>query len=164
MDYPELVHFFSWETRISIELPVGFEEYMEDGETNSAIYADDLDDEDAELPGGRVMTKLTAVAVDSAGAYRELAAASARIGDRSVESREECTIDGAPALRQTLAYRDEDAELDVIRHETFAQVGNVIFSITGIAPAARRDEYLPALDRASRTARFILLPVTEAPA
>jgi hypothetical protein len=162
MEYPELIHFFSWATRVSIELPVGFEEYLEDAETNSAIYADDLDDEDGELPGCRVMTKMTAVAVDSAGAYRELAAASARIGERSIESREECTVDGAPGLRQILVYRDEEAELDVIRHETFVQVENVIFSITGIAPAARREEYLPALDHASRTARFILLPAAEA--
>jgi len=46
MNAPEWTHFFSWASRISIELPVGFEEKMEDSETNSATYGDDLDEQD----------------------------------------------------------------------------------------------------------------------
>ena len=83
MEVSPYIHFFSWATRVSIELPVGFEEQLEDPDSNSAVYADDLDDEDE--PGARVMTKMTAVPVESSDAYRSLAAASAEIDSRSVE-------------------------------------------------------------------------------
>ncbi|MDZ7795235.1 MAG: hypothetical protein U5P10_16565 [Spirochaetia bacterium] len=44
MEATKYIHFFSWATRVSIELPVGFEEKIEDQDTNSAIYANDLDE------------------------------------------------------------------------------------------------------------------------
>ncbi|MDA3948217.1 MAG: hypothetical protein PF508_03240 [Spirochaeta sp.] len=163
MKTPERVHFFSWMTRVSIELPVGFEEQVEDEDTNSAIYADDLDEaDDQDEPGARVMTRMTAVPTESTEAYRSLAAASVQIGSRSVETQEELLIDGAPAIRQTLSYRDDELELDVFRHETFAQVANVVFSITCLAPALRSADYRTAFDYAGETARWILLPETSA--
>ena len=158
MESSPYIHFFSWASRVSIELPVGFEEQLEDPDTNSAVYADDLDDEDE--PGARVMTKMTAVPVESSDAYRSLAAASAEIDSRSVEHQRECAVDGASAVRQILSYRDDEAEIDVIRHETVAQLGNVVFSIICLAPASRRTDYLPAFDHAADSARFILLTTT----
>ncbi|MFP4210223.1 MAG: hypothetical protein ACLFR8_03195 [Alkalispirochaeta sp.] len=168
MTAPEYIHFFSWATRISIELPVGFEEQFEDADTNSAVYADDLDASDTtddadgtgdpDTPGARVMTKMTAVHTDSAEAYRSLADASAGIGSRTVTSRDELCIDGAPAIRQTLTYRDDDLEIDVFRHETFCQMANIVFSITCLAPASRSPAYRSSFDHAADTARFILLP------
>lgn len=163
MEVPERIHFFSWVTRISIELPVGFEEQVEDADTNSAIYADDPDEpDDSDEPGARVMTRMTAVPVESTEAYRALAEASAQTEARVVDSREELLVDGAPAIRQTLSYRDDDLELDVFRHETFAQVANVVFSITCLAPASRSADYRAAFDYAGDTARWILLPETSA--
>ncbi|MFW5826864.1 MAG: hypothetical protein ACOCU4_02170, partial [Alkalispirochaeta sp.] len=76
--------------------------------------------------------------------------------------RRECEIDGAPAVRQVLTYYDDEAEIDVVRHETFAQLANVVFSITCLAPASRDAEYLPAFDHAGDSARFILIPATGA--
>ncbi len=151
------IHFFSWETRISIELPVGFEEQVEDPDSNTAIYADDLD-EDQEL-GARVLTRMTAVPSESADAYRSMAAASAQIGTRTVEHQEECTVDGARAIRQTLGYHDEEAGIDVVRHETYAQLGNVVFSLICLAPSYKSSDYLAAFDHASRSARIVLLPL-----
>jgi hypothetical protein len=156
METPEYIHFFSWVTRVSIELPVGFEEQIEDPETNSVIYADDLDDTDE--PGARVMTKMTAAPGDLDDAYRSVAEASARNGVRSVEHREACVVDGAPAIRQILRYHDGEAGMDVIRHETFAQLANVMFSLICLVPVGRSTYYRPAFDHASGSARFILLP------
>jgi len=150
------IHFFSWETRVSIELPVGFEEQVEDHDTNTAIYADDLDD-DHEL-GARVMTRMTAVSPGTIDAYRSIAAASVQIGPRTVEYTEECAVDGAPAIRQILRYHDEDAGIDVVRHETHAQLADVVFSVIGLAPSDASTDYLAAFDHASRSARIVLLP------
>lgn len=154
-DLPSHIHFFSWATLISLELPVGFEELGEDEDTNSAMYADDLDDDDP--LGGRVMAKASAVPVGDDDAFRKLAAESAGLPGRSVSAKDELEIDGLPAVQQVLRYHQDDIEVDVVRHETWAQAGNVVFSITGLAPDDRADEYLPAFEHASKTARFILL-------
>ncbi len=159
MELPERIHFFSWETRVSLELPIGFEEEGEDPETNSAIYVDEVPDSAPEdAIAARVMAKMTAVPHGRPDAYRSLAEASAGIGSRTVEDREELVIDGAPAARQVLRYRDEELDVEVLRHETFAQLENVVFSIIGLAPAGRSAEYRPAFEHAAETARFILLP------
>jgi hypothetical protein len=157
------IHFFSWETRVSIELPVGFEEEAEDPDTNSAIYTDGLDEpEDSDKIAARVLTKMTAVPPGSTDAYRAIAKESEGISSRSVESREEIVVDGAPAIRQILRYREEELGIEVFRHETFAQLADVVFSITCLAPADQSGEYRPAFDHGSDTARFILLPASEA--
>lgn len=161
MDSSPYIHCFSWATRVSIELPVGFEEQMEDSKTNSAIYADDLDDDDE--PGARVMTKMTAVPLESSDAYHSVAAASVQINSHIVEHQRECVVDGAPAVRQILQYRDDEAGLDVVRHETVAQLGNVVFSIIGLVPAYRRTDYMAAFDHAADSARFILLSAAGGP-
>ncbi len=157
MEEPTRIHFFSWETRISIELPVGFEEQVEDRNTHTAIYADDLDEDD-EL-GARVMTRMTAMPLEQTDGYRSMAAASEQIGTRTVEHRQECVVDGAPAIRQVLRYHDEEAGIDVIRHETHAQIDNVIFSLICLAPSAKSADYAAAFDHASRSARLVLLPL-----
>ena len=155
MELPSHLHFFSWHTKVSLELPVGFEEAAQDETSNSAMYADDLDDDDP--LGGRVMTKATAVPVGSDDAFRRLAAESAKMPGRTVSSETELEIDHFPAVQQVLRYHQDDVEVDVVRHETWAQAGNVVFSITGLAPEDRAGEYLAAFEHASGTARIILL-------
>ncbi|MFW5842390.1 MAG: hypothetical protein ACOCW6_00555 [Spirochaetota bacterium] len=148
------IHFFSWGTRISLELPAGFEEQIEDPDNSAAIYADDL--EEGEEPGARVMAKMTAAPSAATDAYRSLASASAQIGTRELEHREEGGLDGAPAVRQILRYRDEEAGMDVLRHETYAQLDNVVFSVTCLAPSNRSADYAAAFEHASRSARIVL--------
>lgn len=155
MDLPEHIHHFSWATKVSLELPVGFEEESEDEGSNLAHYADDLDDDD--LPGARVMTKATAVTGQGDDAWRALADQMAQVPGRTVVSRSETEIDGLPAAQLLLRYHDEDADLEVVRHETVAQAADVLFTISGLAPAEQADRYVPAFDHASATARFVLL-------
>lgn len=155
IELPELIHHFSWATRISLELPLGFEEELEDDDAHVAIYGDDLDEDDP--PGARVQTKATNVGTDDPAALRKLAEASAdRVGG-SREGPEELTVDHLPALQQVLRYRQEEIETDVVRHETFVQAGNVVFSITAITSQEDADRYLSAFDHAARTARIILI-------
>lgn len=155
MDLPDLIHHFSWATKVSLELPLGFEEESEDAAANMAIYADDLDDDDP--VGGRVMVKATAVPGQGDEAWRALADQMASMPGRTVTSRSETEIDGLPAATVVLRYHDDDAEMEVVRHETVAQAADVLFTITGLAPAERSDHYLPAYDHAAATARFVLL-------
>lgn len=152
---PSHIHHFSWNSKISLELPIGFEEQDEDPDTNSAMYADDLDADD-EL-GSKVLAKATAVGEEQHDAYRLLAVESAKIPGRSLESFVECSVDGARAVQQTLVYEQEDLGVRVVRHETSAQIGNIVFSLICLAPAERAEQYLPAFDHAANTARFVLV-------
>ena len=153
--YPKHIHHFSWATQISVDLPLGFEEAQEDLEQGTVIYADDLDPDDE--TGGKVMTKLTVVPQDQDQAYVQLAQATAPIVQGELLDQKELVIDGAKAIQQIFTYYQQDAEIQVIRHETFAQVGNLVFSILGIAPAEKKEEYLEIFDQASQSARFILV-------
>lgn len=155
MDYPDLIHHFSWSTRISIELPIGFEEQADDPEGHRAMYADDLDATD-EL-GGRVMTSVVALANDDEGAARMMADQSAEMPGRHLEQRREAVINHLPGLVQLLTYYEPELETDLVRHETYVQAGNVLFTIIALAPGKRGREYLPAFEHASSTARFILV-------
>lgn len=155
MDLPDLIHHFSWATKVSLELPLGFEEESEDTAANVAIYADDLGDDDP--PGARVMAKATAVPGQGEDAWRALADQMARMPGRTVASRAETEIDGLPAATLVLRYHDDSADMDAVRHETVAQAADVLFTITGLAPAESADRYLPAFDHAAATARFVLL-------
>lgn len=152
---PSRIHFFSWATRISLELPVGFEEALEDTEERYAIYADDLDDDDP--PGGRVQTRVTRVGNDDSGnLLRAADAAIAQLGHQPL-LRREFDIDHLPALEQTFRYYFDSMETDVVRHEAYVQAGDLIFTIVGLAGADRETEYLPAFREAAATARIILL-------
>lgn len=152
---PTRIHFFSWATKVSLELPVGFEEVDEVEEINSAMYADDLDDDDP--LGGRVLVKATAVPVGEDTAWQGMADASARLPGRSLDWQRELEVDGCDTRLQLLRYRQDDPDVDVVRVEGFIQAGNIVFSVTGLAPAAAEHEYVPAYEQAVTTARLVLL-------
>lgn len=152
---PERIHFFSWATKLSLELPVGFEESDEAPEVNAAMYADDLDEDDP--LGGRVLARATAVGEGDDRAWQGLADASARIPGRTLVWQRDLEVDGLDVRMQLLRYTQDDLDVDVVRLEAFAQAGNVVFSFTGLAPASREDEYVPAYEHAVTTARFVLL-------
>lgn len=152
---PTLVHFFSWATKVSLELPVGFEEADEAPQANAAMYADDLDEDDP--VGGRVLVTATGLPEGHDDAWQQLANASAQLPGRSLAWQRDLVIDGLDARMQLLHYRQEDPDAEVARLEVTAQAGNVVFAITGLAPADRADDYLPAYEHAATTARFVLL-------
>jgi hypothetical protein len=162
MMWPEYIHQYSNITRISIELPLSFEEQQEDPEQASVIYADDLDEGDK--PGARVLVKATALGAGGhatigsgaegpdtpAPAALSMAEAAAAIPGRELVSRQDVRVEGFPAIRQILHYEGYTS------HETYLVLENVLFSITAVAPEKRAEEYLPAFDHAAATARLIL--------
>lgn len=152
-EYPDLIHCYSRYTKISIELPIRFEEESEDAESNTAVYADAL--AGPEETRARVIARAIGLPTEApADAYRTVAAEAAN-GHTVISSRE-LEIDGFPAVRHVL--RCEHDGLEFIRHESYAQAANLVFALIALAPAHRQDEYLAAFDHASDTARFVLMP------
>ncbi|MBS3941454.1 MAG: hypothetical protein KG028_10885 [Actinobacteria bacterium] len=152
---PSRIHFFSWHTKVSLELPVGFEEASESPEVNAAMYADDLDEDDP--LGGRVLVRASAVPDGDETAWQRLADESAGLPGRETVWRRDLEVDGLDVRMQLLRYAQDDIDVEVVRLEAFAQAADVVFSITGLAPADRQDEYVPGYEHAVTTARFVLL-------
>lgn len=151
---PDRVHHFSWHTRVSLELPVGFENQLEDERDRVALYADDLDEGDA--PGARVQTRLTVVPGNDDQQHLRLAEATGATTGTEPLERRAIRIDGLPGVEQTLRYHEPGMGTDVVRHEAFAQADNVVFSIVCMTAAQRQEEYLPAFREAVASARLVL--------
>ena len=155
-EYPDYIHWFSRLNRISLELPINFEEDGEDEENQCVTYREAPDERDG--PGTVVMTKITGVSTDMVDAYLRLAKESARIPGEVSFTRREIVVDGVPAIDQEQEYRDNRTKNAVLRRELFAQIGNLVFSITALVPLDRVDNIRSGLDHTFQTARFILLP------
>ncbi|MCC5810996.1 MAG: hypothetical protein JJU06_11535 [Ectothiorhodospiraceae bacterium] len=154
LDYPSHIHFFSWSTRVSIELPAGFEVAEEDDAERFALYADDLDDDDPW--GARVQTRVAVLPSDTPGGHLALADAALDRLNASADAREEHVIDHCPAVEQTLRYRDNDGD-EVLQHAAYVQAGDLLFSIVAQSPGDRAAEYLPVFREMVRSVRLILV-------
>lgn len=176
MTMPDHIHHYSPVNRISIELPIGFEEQEEDAEAGVVVYADDLDDMDdmdsdvgrdgtggngQVAHGGRVITRVVTLPAGHeaperhAGTVMEAASASAGRPGCTIDSREEITVDGVPAVRQTLRYTMEGIG-PVVAVETVLQVHNLLLTIFAVAPESREAEYYAPFIHASDTARIVV--------
>lgn len=144
------MRYISPASRISLELPADFEVADEDTDAGTAMYADDLD-EDADL-GGRLLAR--ASEADGDDAALRAADAAAAVDGRRLEQRRDVEVDGQPGVWQLLTYVEDDLEVDVVRHETYVQAGDTVFSIIGLAPGKLGDTYLPVFDHAAQTARL----------
>lgn len=160
--WPTHIHFFNAYTRISLELPIGFEEQYEDTERRVVVYAadSDEDDDDSDVTGGgavgaRVLTHAFGVEGD-VDALIAAADGSAAVPGRHVEFRERGAADGRPAVRQLLRYHEPEFGAEMMQHETWVQSGNVVFSVVFAVPADRSGEYRPAWEHLSHTLRLVL--------
>lgn len=156
-EYSDYIHWFSKESRISLELPFSFYEAEESSENSSAAYREDP--EDVGGPGAVVVAKATGIPVGQTDGFRLLAEESAKVLPKGASfSHETITVDGIDAITQVFEYSDPDLGVAVQRRELFAQIGNVVFSITALVPQDRIEACRPGLDHAFKTARFVLLP------
>lgn len=157
--YPDTIHCFSRFSRVSLELPMTFEEDAEDAENGLASYTDQASVGDQ--PGAMVLTKAIQVAGKDSNAFRRLAQESAALHPDAVCTTNELIVDGVPAVTQEQSYDDAELEMKVQRRVLFAQIENLVFLINAMVPLSRAEEYRAAIDHAFETARFVLLPVVE---
>ncbi len=137
---PGVVHFSSWATGVSFELPVGFEAAGSDA--TSARYQD----------GGRVVQVEVVGAVDAgaaAAAVHALADGFAATGE--LLDRGERTVDDSPA---TTVVTLVDGRL---RHQTAVAADGRLLSIVGTGPGDDADALRPLFDTAVESVRIIAL-------
>jgi hypothetical protein len=141
-----LVHFFSYVTGVSLELPVGFEFVGEDDA--SASYADRADD-------GPVTARTPIVRIRVVGEFEGDAASAVRgladgfdAADRDTVWRRDREIDGCPAV--TVLSRDNGRVL----HQSAVIADGRLLSIIAAAP---NDDLVPVFDATLDSIRFIAL-------
>ncbi len=144
---PAVVHFFSYATGVSLELPVGFELVAEDEQ--SATYADRPEDGPATATTPTVRIRVVGTLEDDDGraAVRGLADGFAATGLATI-SRQDREIDECPAA--TVVSRDGGR----ILQQTAVAADARVLSIIAVAAT---EEQLPAYDAALDSIRFIAI-------
>ncbi|TVR73292.1 MAG: hypothetical protein EA427_02350 [Spirochaetaceae bacterium] len=159
MQYPDYIHWCSWSSRVSLELPFRFEEGEEDRENACATYSENTGGDGG--PGTMVMSRVTSVPVDQEEAFIKLAEESSRIPPEAACTRRDTYADGVPALEQELSFVDERVGGPVVRRELFAQIGNLVFSLAALIPRDRAAAQQQELDHTFGSLRFVLIPALE---
>jgi hypothetical protein len=163
-DLPDVIHFYSYETGVSIELPIGFEEQFE--ESGVVAYVDEPDDDDDDAtPLARVLVQVVGEVTPDRGSSAATAAESAAAGlakgfagqgGEVISTRSE-VIDEVPTSTTVLHRNDPTLGGEMLFHQTAAVSGGKLLSISAVAPDAHRAEFLPAFDAAIRSIRFVAL-------
>jgi hypothetical protein len=146
---PDVLHFFSYATGVSIELPVGFTTDAEDDV--SATYVDE--DDDGGAPA-RVQVRVVGDLdpQDPGAAVRALADGFARAGNE-VLAEQDTVVDGELPARTVLARRADDWLL----HQTVLAGDGRLLTVVGMIPPERAADLPAALDAGIRSIRVIRL-------
>ena len=151
-------HFFSYETKVSLELPVEWEE--EEVGQDTVTYAFGLDEDEPEFEHPpKLIVKAIAVPMGESDAYKQLAQQMVDIPRQDVQviSRRAELIDDVPAVVDVLSYYEDEVGSRLTQYQALAQIENVVFSVTGIVEESRMDEVLPVFEGAVKSIRFILI-------
>ena len=149
----ELIHFYNPATKLSIELPVGWEE--QSSTETTAVYFD-LDDDDDESRSPRLIVSIQPLPNATDVRSGVLDQVISQLDEVEVLDRRELVVDDAPAERAVLAHTD--AELGpVLRMHAVVQLDDVLWNIVGVAPGESANDQRAVFDNAVDSARLVLL-------
>lgn len=159
----ELIHLFSYETGVSFELPLDWEELLE--APGVAEYCIDDDDEaDDDGAGGPAALRFSVLAAGegwAADAYRRLSEELLAASGRTLVEQADAVVDDA-AVRITVTRGPAGpaasaAALDVTVVQAVAQRGERLWVLRGTAPTDAAHRYRAVFEAAIASARFIEL-------
>lgn len=150
------VHLYSYETGVSLELPVGFEQ---EDEAHGVVVYDETSDDD---PRERTATVVIRVVADSEGpsaggaAFSGLTEAAASGLDEVLEQRTEI-VDETEVAIVIGRLRDGTTGREVFLHQSAAAVDDRVLTVAATAAGDRGEQYRAIFDAAVRSMRFVLL-------
>ena len=160
MDFAETdkLHFFSYETKISMDLLAGWEEESQSKDT--AVYYVDVSD----LPDGvsapstvpRILVKAIATGNSMVGNHIKLAdAVMSALDNVTVIERTEGTLDGEVAVFDLFTHAVDGRR--ITQYMAHAQISDVVFSIVCTVEEAFTEMFLPSMREGVASTRFILI-------
>jgi hypothetical protein len=160
MEYasPAVVHHYSDRTRVSFELPPGWIEL--DPAERLAMYILPPEDPDADDPAvsPRYIVKVVDGLLIDPEAYRQLAQELLGQPMEQLEtlSHEAAEVDGFDAEVDVFRYHEPSVDRLLTQVQAFVQVGQVVFSLTGMVDATLEDDARPVFEQALASTRFVL--------
>ena len=155
----EFLHFFSHESRVSLELPVGWEELKEEKHQVIYYYESFTEDEDSRswITNPRLMIKLFPSPSDDLQNLEKASQSNFQQSHSELDKLEHNsqTIDGHPGVLDLFRYRDIESGELVIQLQVFVLISDVLFSFTGLMTQNYEDEIIPVLKTAISSVRFI---------
>lgn len=145
---PELIAFYSPDTGVSLELPVGFEQAPV---TTGARYRLTADDDVTPIAWLDV-TLISGADADAARAADDLVTAVKQAAAQVI-SQGNGTVDDCRVL--TVVVRPGDSLPGLVLHYSVAITPGSLRTFAAVAPWAERDRWLPVFDRAVASCRFL---------
>ena len=155
----ETLHFFSHESRVSLELPVGWEELSE--AEHQVIYSYEIADEGEEagswLSNPRFMIKLFPARSREVEALERASASHLKANSEQLHQirHDKAEVDGHSGILDIFTCKDAESGQMVTQLQAFVLIDNVLFSFTGITQKEHQDAFIPTFEDALRSARFI---------
>ena len=164
----QVLDFFSHESKVSLQLPVGWEE-MEEGD-GYVIYYESLDDDDDSSEDSdnsdqakpshdpKLIIKTFGLPAAEPLAYRQL---SAQILNQPRQRQEILSqtigeVDGFEATIDLFTYFDEPEACTITQYQVLVQIAEqIVCSITGMTEDSLKEKYLPVFEQAVQSIRFI---------
>ena len=157
----DVLHFFSHQTHVSLELPVGWEELSED--QHRATYYYEIFDEDEDEAQQALNPRFLVSLFPAGGTEVERLnqASQAMLAEQKQQfshlSHADVEIDGYPAVTDVFSYFFDELDTQLVQNQTFVLVDDVLFSFTGNAPDEYQEAFLKMNDDALSAARFIFI-------
>lgn len=155
----ECLHFFSHESRVSLELPIGWEELAEEKHQVIYYYESSLEDDGSRswIANPRLMIKLFPSSSDDLQNLEKASQSSFQQSHAELEKLEHNsqTVDGQPGVSDLFRYRDRESSELVTQLQVFVLISDVLFSFTGLMTQDYEDEIIPVLKAAISSVRFI---------
>lgn len=147
---PNLKSHFSYQTGVSLLLPRDWQEVQRPG--FAASYLTTADQPAPSLgiqvfPGGEAGPET----------YKQVAQMMLEmpLPDFKLLYKAEASVDGYPALVFTASWQDKTSGVPLIQHVAVVQVDTYLFPIIGLVTPQLGDKYLPVINSAMRSIRFI---------
>lgn len=151
MALPTHIHFFSYETKVSLELPSDWQ--VESEAEGVVTYI--LEGPESITP--HFIVKTIGLPYSKPSAYQELAQTLLSLPrtDFVLLSHVLNEVDNQPAVTDVFTYSELEVEARLLHYQVVVQVERVMFSITGIGLEAQAQELLPLFAAAVESVRFV---------
>ncbi len=147
-----LKHWFSHKTRVSIELPIGWEQDEED--ERLVIYRDTSAAH--EWPP-TLLIRVIHIPFAADEPHLELARQIVDVSrpNKQILSHSKMDVDGFDGVVDVLSYDEEQVGHTVIHYQVFVNVPPLIYSFSGMAQREHAQSCLPVFRAAVQSVRFI---------
>jgi len=148
---PAYTHFFSYETKVSLELPSGWT--LESESEKTAVYTVDV----GESPPPKFLVKTIGLPQSQSGSYQELAQALLSIPriDFVLRAQNLSEVDNQHASIHIFSYFEPEIGQRLLQYQVIVHAERVIFSLTGVGREAQAENLLPIFETAIQSVRFV---------